>query len=236
MLSSCVHSCRSSGSGEHCVLSIKLTVPSSSSLSQVLPRCPYKVLLPLKAWMTFRSFKSIEMTGPQTACLQLTHGKRKSLFFSAFELNLHICHFCALTMVRSSQEPKSSPSYREPMGSSQFGGFCGDDGVWDEKLTQIHSGAGETLQVKIALWKQGVFQGSAWSEQEVAGSRMLKNSAKVDQWAWMPPWSFWAQGVWYLGGGIYTMVGPWYLKRSDRVRLYFRCLVASSGTEKDRQG
>lgn len=79
--------------------------------------------------MAFRSFKSIEMTGPQTACLQLTHGKRKGLFFSAFEFNLHICHFCALTMVRSSQEPKSSASYPEPTGSSQFAGFCGDDGV-----------------------------------------------------------------------------------------------------------
>jgi hypothetical protein len=30
--------------------------------------------------MAFRSFRSIEMTGPQIACLQLTHGKRKGLF------------------------------------------------------------------------------------------------------------------------------------------------------------
>lgn len=45
-------------------------------------------------------------------------------------------------------------------GNSQFGGFCGEDDIWDEKLAQTHSGAGVTLQVNTAMWEQGVFQGS----------------------------------------------------------------------------
>lgn len=111
-LASCVLSRRSSGSGEHCVLSTKLTVPSSSNLSRVLQRCPYKALLPLKAWMAFRSFRSIGMTGPQIACLQLTHGKRKGLFFFlAFRLSLHIC--CSW-VPNQGQDPKSGPSYARP--------------------------------------------------------------------------------------------------------------------------
>lgn len=66
---------------------------------------------------------------------------------------------------------------------------------------------------------------------------MLKNSAQVTSDPACLLGAFGLQGVWYLGGGIYTMVGLWYLRRSDRVRLYFRCLVASSGARfEDRQG
>lgn len=202
MLSSCVHSRRSSGSGEHCVLLIKLTVPSSSSLSQVLPRCPCKVLLPLKAWMAFRSFKSIEMTGPQTACLQLTHGKRKGLFFSAFGLNLHICHFCTPTMVRSSQEARSSPSYPEPTGSSQFGGFCGDDGLRWEADPDSQWGWGNIVGENCPM-RTRCIPGLSMVRARSCREQNAKELSRGDQWPWMPPWSSRAPKG--------TVLGRWYL-------------------------
>ena len=69
---------RSSGSGVHCALLIRLPVPSFCSLWPELPKCHFKVLQPSKAWMGFRSFRSTVMIVQLTDCPLRTHGMKPS--------------------------------------------------------------------------------------------------------------------------------------------------------------